>query len=181
MSRIGKQPIPLAAGVEISLDQDQVLVKGKLGSPSRQILPGLAVQIESKQIMVSRSSEDRRTRSFHGLMRSLLSNMVVGVSEGYNKKLEMVGVGYRAELKGTDLVLQAGYSHQVIITPPAGVVFSVENNTSIMVSGIDKQQVGHMAAVIRRVRKPEPYKGKGIKYQDEIIRRKAGKAAKSGA
>ena len=179
MSRIGKMPIPLPQGVNVNIDGTRVVVKGNKGTLEQSFRPEITVRLEEGVIYVDRSSDDRQHRAFHGLTRSLLNNMVVGVSEGYTRRLEIEGVGYRAEMQGKDLKLNVGYSHPVIIKPPGNVLFEAENSGKlIIVSGIDKQVVGEISAQIRKVRPPEPYKGKGIRYQGEYVRRKAGKAGK---
>jgi large subunit ribosomal protein L6 len=176
MSRIGKAPIDLPSGVEVSHDGSTVVVKGPKGSLSQGIDPRIGVSIEDGVLSVSRESDDREVRALHGLSRALIANMVLGVSAGYSKELQAVGVGYRGALKGNTLELQVGYSHPVAIEAPEGITFEVPEPTKFIVSGIDKQLVGQIAANIRAVRPPEPYKGKGIRYVDEYVRRKAGKA-----
>ena len=176
MSRIGKAPINLPAGVEVKYDDDAVVVKGPKGSLSQLIDPRIGISIDDGVVTVSRDSEDREVRALHGLSRALIANMVLGVSDGYSKELQAVGVGYRGALKGKTLELQVGYSHPVAIEAPEGITFEVPEPTKFIVSGIDKQLVGQVAANIRAVRPPEPYKGKGIRYADEYVRRKAGKA-----
>ena len=176
MSRIGKAPIDLPSGVEVSHDDSTVVVKGPKGSLSQAIDPRIGVSIEDGVLSVSRESDDRDVRALHGLSRALIANMVLGVSAGYSKELQAVGVGYRGALKGNTLELQVGYSHPVAIEAPEGINFEVPEPTKFIVSGIDKQLVGQIAANIRAVRPPEPYKGKGIRYVDEYVRRKAGKA-----
>ena len=178
MSRIGKMPIPVPAGVEVKIDGHTVTVKGKLGELNETFNEYVNIAIENDEIVVSRIDDTREARAMHGLTRSLIHNMVVGVSEGYERKLEIVGVGYRALLKGTNLELSLGYSHPVIIEPEEGITFEAPEATKITVKGISKQRVGQVAAEIRAWRKPEPYKGKGIRYEGEHIRRKLGKAAK---
>jgi large subunit ribosomal protein L6 len=177
MSRIGKQPIPVPAGVEVKIDGSTITVKGTKGELIKTFTDVLEYHLEDGIITVVRPNDERVTRSLHGLTRTLINNMVVGVSEGFSKKLELVGVGYRAALKGEILEMQLGYSHPVVIEPLVGVSFEVPAPTQIIVRGIDKQQVGQQAADIRKWRKPEPYKGKGIKYEGEYVRRKLGKAA----
>lgn len=177
MSRIGKLPITVPSGVTITVDDDFVTVNGPKGSLKQFTMPGVKVAQDGEQLLVSRESEERTHRAKHGLMRSLVANMVQGVSQGYERKLELNGVGYRVALQGTDLKLNLGFSHDVIYKVPAGVQVNVEQNI-ITVSGIDKQQVGQVAAEIRALKKPEPYKGKGIKYVDERIIRKSGKSGK---
>jgi large subunit ribosomal protein L6 len=176
MSRIGNSPIPLPSGVEIKITGSDVSVKGARGTLERTFDARISFNVEDNVVEVVRADDERDTRAIHGLSRALLNNMVVGVSEGYKKDLEMVGVGYRASLKGKALELLVGFSHPVRIEAPAGVEFEVPEATKISVSGIDKQLVGQVAADIRKVRPPEPYKGKGIRYAGEHVRRKAGKA-----
>ncbi len=176
MSRIGNAPIEMPSGVEASIDGDTVTVKGPKGTLTQVIDPRIGISIEDGVITVARDNDEREARALHGLTRALLANMVVGVSAGYTKELQAVGVGYRAALKGSTLELQVGFSHPVSLEAPEGITFEVPEQTKIIVSGIDKQLVGQVAANIRRVRPPEPYKGKGIRYVDEHVRRKAGKA-----
>jgi len=176
MSRIGKSPIELPSGVEIAYEDNVVVVKGPKGSLSQDLDPRISVSVEDGVLTVSRTSDDREVRALHGLYRALIANMVVGVSAGYSKELQAVGVGYRGALKGSTLELQVGYSHPVTIEAPEGITFEVPEPTKFIISGIDKQLVGQVAANIRAVRPPEPYKGKGIRYVDEYVRRKAGKA-----
>ncbi len=178
MSRIGKQPIPVPSGVEVTIDGSTVTVKGPKGELTRTFQPILTITQEEGFVTVTRPDDSREARSLHGLTRTLINNMVVGVSEGYKKTLEIVGVGYRAALSGTTLELALGFSHPVIIVPEPGITFEVPTTTKIIVSGIDNQRVGQVAADIRKWRKPEPYKGKGIRYEGEHVRRKLGKAAK---
>ncbi len=180
MSRIGRLPITVPSGVEITLNGRQVNVKGPKGSLEHTIAEPLTIdKNESGEVQVSRPNDERENRSLHGLTRTLVSNMVVGVTEGYAKKLEIVGVGYRVLAKGpTQLEFALGYSHPVVMNAPEGVTFTVETPTRLTVSGIDKQLVGETAANIRKLRKPEPYKGKGVRYAGELVRRKAGKAGK---
>lgn len=179
MSRVGQMPITLPQGVSVSLDGQRVSVKGPKGELSREVRPEITVKLDDGQLVVSRSSEERTHRAYHGLTRALLANMVKGVSEGFRKVMEVEGVGYRASMSDEALVLQVGYSHPVEIVPPPGIKFSVEKGEKVLaVEGIDKELVGQVAAKIRSVRKPEPYKGKGIRYRGEYIRRKAGKAGK---
>jgi large subunit ribosomal protein L6 len=179
MSRIGKQPIELPAGVEVSIEGQTVRVKGPKGELAQTLSEYVSVRQEGGQVLVERVDDTREARSFHGLARTLVFNMVVGVNEGFSKSLEIVGVGYRAALKGNDLEMQLGYSHPVLIKATDGISFEVPQPTRIKVSGIDKQKVGQVAADIRKWRKPEPYKGKGIRYEGEHVRRKLGKAAGS--
>jgi large subunit ribosomal protein L6 len=178
MSRIGLKPIPIPKEVEITLEGDTVNVKGPKGELSQVIPAGMEIIAESEELKVKRASDEKQQRSLHGLTRSLVANMVEGVTQGYKKDLELVGVGYRAAKQGRNLVLTVGYSHPVIIEPEEGIEIEVPAPTKISVTGIDKQLVGNTAAVIRQVRPPEPYKGKGIKYQNERIRRKVGKTGK---
>lgn len=178
MSRIGKQPIPVPAGVEVKIDGNHVSVKGPKGELAQSFSPIINIAHEGDTIVVTRPNDEREARSLHGLTRTLIDNMVVGVTKGYSKKLELQGVGYRAQLKGRTLELSLGYSHPVIVEPEEGITFEVPSNTQIIISGIDKQRVGETAAVIRAKRPPEPYKGKGIRYEGEHVRRKLGKAAK---
>ncbi|MBP9093870.1 50S ribosomal protein L6 [bacterium] len=177
MSRIGKAPIPVPSGVTVQIDDHKVVVKGPKGQLERTFVPEMSFKHEDGKITVTRNSENRTTRSLHGLSRTLLANMVKGVSDGFDRNLEIVGVGYRAAMDGTKLVMQLGYSHPVEIQPPAGVTIVVGKGNVITVSGIDKQAVGDIASFIREKRPPEVYKGKGVKYAGEVIRRKAGKAA----
>ncbi len=179
MSRVGNAPISLPSGVEVKVDDDVVEVKGAKGTLTQTIHRSITVTVDDGTVTLTRTNDERTTRSLHGLSRALINNMVVGVSEGYKKELTAVGVGYRAALKGNKLELQVGFSHPVHIDAPAGITFEVPEPTKIIVSGIDKQQVGQIAADIRAVRPPEPYKGKGIRYVDEHVRRKAGKAGVS--
>lgn len=179
MSRIGKKPVDIPDKVEVKIDGDVVTAKGPLGTLSVKVRPEVNVVMEDKQIIVSvDNAKDRKIRAFHGLTRTLINNIVVGVSKGFSKHLDIVGVGYRAQLEGKNLVLQLGYSHPVVIEPPAGIEIKLESNTKIEVFGADKQAVGDLASDIRGKRPPEVYKGKGIRYRGEYIRRKAGKAGK---
>jgi len=178
MSRIGKQPIPLPEKVDATLDGLSVTIKGPKGELHRTLPEGVSISHVDDSLVVSATSTKRKSRERHGLSRSLVANMVEGVSKGYSRKLEIVGVGSRAQVKGKNLVVSAGYSHPVEVIPPAGITFVVENNTNVTVSGIDKELVGNEAAKIRAIRPPEPYKGKGIKYEGERIIRKAGKSGK---
>lgn len=175
MSRIGKAPIPLPDKVSVSLNGLAVTVKGPKGELSRTLPEGVQISQDGNTLVVSPSSETRRSRERHGLCRTLVANMVEGVSQGYTRKLEIIGVGYRAAVQGTKLVVSAGYSHQVEMVPPEGVTFAVEGNTTVFVSGANKELVGNEAAKVRAIRPPEPYKGKGIKYRGEVIFRKEGK------
>ena len=179
MSRIGKQPITIPAGVTVEVSADNtVTVKGPKGTLNEKINKDIAVNIEGNVITVTRPSDNKEHRAMHGLYRTLINNMVVGVTEGYVKTLEMVGTGYRAQMKGKALDITIGFSHPVVVDAPENISFETPNQTTIIVKGIDKQVVGALAADIRAIRKPEPYHGKGIKYQDEYIRRKEGKTGK---
>jgi large subunit ribosomal protein L6 len=178
MSRIGKLPVPVPENVTVELDGLNISVKGPKGELARTMPEGVTIGIDDDgAVLVTRNGDSRTERSRHGLVRSLIHNMIVGVTDGYSKKLELVGVGYRAAAKGSDVELQVGYSHPVVIEAPEGIRFDIPQATRITVSGIDKVLVGQVAANIRKVRPPEPYKGKGIKYEGEVVRRKAGKAA----
>ena len=179
MSRIGKLPINIPGGVTITVgDDNTVNVKGPKGQLSEKFSPDMEISMEEGVLLVKRPSDDKEHKALHGLSRSLIHNMVVGVTSGYQKNLDIVGVGYRAQMQGTKLVLNVGYSHPVEFEAPAGITFEVPNPNRISVLGISKQQVGQMAADIRKVRPPEPYKGKGIKYENEFVRRKEGKTGK---
>jgi large subunit ribosomal protein L6 len=178
MSRIGKAPIPIPDKVSVTLDGLSVTVKGPKGELSRTLPDGVTISQEGSSLQVNPANESRRSRERHGLSRTLVANMVTGVHEGFTRKLEIVGVGYRASVQGKKLVVSAGYSHPVEMVPPEGVSFTVENNTTVLVSGADKEVVGNEAAKVRAIRPPEPYKGKGIKYEGEKILRKAGKTGK---
>ena len=178
MSRIGKSPIPIPDKVSVSLNGLDVTVKGPKGELSRTLPDGVDIAQDGNVLVVTPSSTSRRSRERHGLCRTLVANMVEGVSQGYTRKLEIIGVGYRAAVQGKKLVVSAGYSHQVEMVPPDGITFAVENNTNVFVSGADKELVGNEAAKVRAIRPPEPYKGKGIKYEGERILRKAGKTGK---
>ena len=178
MSRIGKMPITVPAGVDVKIDGSKVTVKGPKGELTREFAPIMTITLDGDVLTVSRPDDSREAKSIHGLTRSLLANMVEGVSQGFSKKLELVGVGYRATLKGRDLEMLLGYSHPVAVKAPEGITFEVPTQTEIIVTGASKQQVGQVAADIRAWRKPEPYKGKGIRYEGEHVRRKAGKAGK---
>lgn len=180
MSRIGNAPIQIPNNVTITLDDGAISVSGPAGQLSLPITKGVKVEVNDQTLTVKRHSDDRFARSLHGLTRALINNMVVGVDKGWEKKLELVGVGYRSQTSGDKITLSVGYSHPVEITAPAGIKFAVADNTKITVSGIDKNLVGQIAAKIRAVRPPEPYQGKGIRYAGEYVRRKAGKAAKVG-
>lgn len=178
MSRIGKQPVTIPSGVDVTIDGQIVTVKGPKGSLTYEVPAPLTVAQEDGFIVVSRPDEERESRSLHGLARTLIFNNVTGVTEGFSKKLEVVGTGYRVAAKGSGLELTLGYSHSINVDAPEGITFQLDGNTKITVSGIDKQQVGEVAAKIRKLRKPEPYKGKGVRYAGEHVRRKAGKAGK---
>ena len=178
MSRIGKLPIPVPSGVKIDLQRNHLTVEGPRGKLERDLPPAISIEVEDGQIVCSRPTDGREHRSLHGLTRTLVANMVTGVSQGYRKELELVGVGYRAQKQGNHLVLSVGYSHPVRIEPPDGVDVEVTDPTHFAVTGIDKEHVGQIAADIRKTRLPEPYKGKGVLYRGERVRRKAGKAGK---
>ena len=175
MSRIGKKPIAVPAGVEVKIDGRKVTVKGPKGEISREFNQGMNIALENNEIVITRPDEENETRALHGLTRALLHNMVVGVTEGFSKKLEIVGVGYHAKMQGTNLNLPRGFSPPVVVVPPEGVESSTPSSLEIVVSGVDAQKVGQVAAEIRSWREPEPYKGKGIRYSGEHVRRKAGK------
>ena len=177
MSRIGKKPIELPAGVSVSIDPGRVMVNGPLGELSQQVPQRMKIEQGDGELTVTRPTERGDDRALHGLTRSLVANMVEGVTKGYERKLEIQGVGYRAALRGTSLELSIGFSHSVVIEPRQGISFEVPTPTEVIVKGIDKQQVGQTAAEVRRVRPPEPYKGKGIRYEGEYVRRKVGKRA----
>jgi large subunit ribosomal protein L6 len=178
MSRIGKLPIPVPANVDVTIDGQQISVKGPKGTLAHVVAEPITVEREDGVLTIKRPDDERRNRALHGLTRSLVNNLVVGVTDGYEKKLEIHGVGYRVQLKGSDLEFSLGYSHPVKVTPPEGITFVVEAPTRFSVQGIDKQRVGEVAANIRKLRKPDPYKGKGVRYAGEKIRRKVGKTGK---
>ena len=179
MSRVGRLPVGVPSGVDVKLDGSHVKIKGPKGEMEFTFSPHISIELKEGEVIISRPSDEREMRSLHGTTRALIQNMVTGVTDGFQKELQLVGVGYRANMQGKNLVLNVGYSHPVEIEPPAGITFEVgERNQQIFISGIDKQQVGQVDADIRKVRPPEPYKGKGIRYQGEYIRRKAGKAGK---
>ena len=180
MSRIGRLPIPVPSGVDVTIDGRNVTVTGPKGTLSRALHPDMTVSRQDGTIVVTRPTEQKTHKQLHGLTRTLVNNMVVGVTDGYRKGLEITGVGYRATLNGKKLTLNLGYSHPIEIDPPEGISFEVENPTRLAVVGIDKELVGQIAAKVRSTRKPEPYKGKGVRYSGEYIRRKAGKAGKIG-
>ncbi|MCO5294819.1 MAG: 50S ribosomal protein L6 [Homoserinimonas sp.] len=178
MSRIGRLPIDVPAGVDVNISGSEVTVKGPKGELRLSVASPIEVKLEDGQVLVSRPDDERESRSLHGLTRTLINNQIIGVTEGYSKGLEIVGTGYRVAQKGNSLEFALGYSHSITVDPPAGITFSVEGNNKLAVHGIDKQQVGEVAANIRKLRKPEPYKGKGVRYAGEVVRRKAGKAGK---
>jgi large subunit ribosomal protein L6 len=179
MSRIGKQPVPVPAGVDVTIDGQNIAVKGPKGTLTLDIAEPIVVgRDDDGAIVVTRPNDERRNRSLHGLSRTLVANLVTGVTQGYTTKLEIFGVGYRVALKGANLEFALGYSHPVLIEAPEGITFAVETPTKFSVSGIDKQKVGQISAVIRRLRRPDPYKGKGVRYEGEQIRRKVGKTGK---
>ena len=177
MSRIGKKPIEIPKGITISQKENVINVKGPKGELQQKVHSNIKIEINNGEVIVSRPDDSKENKSLHGLTRALIQNMVSGVDESYKKTLDIVGVGYRAELKGKNLLLNLGYSHPIYFIPPEGVTIETPSQTQVVVSGVDKQLVGQVAAKIRSFRKPEPYKGKGIKYSDEHIRRKAGKTA----
>jgi large subunit ribosomal protein L6 len=179
MSRIGKQPVPVPAGVDVTIDGQKLSVKGAKGTLELAVPEPITVsRNDDGAIVVSRPDDERRSRSLHGLSRTLVANLVTGVTQGYTTKMEIFGVGYRVALKGQNLEFALGYSHPVVIEPPEGITFAVETPTKFSISGIDKQKVGQISANIRRLRRPDPYKGKGVRYQGEQIRRKVGKTGK---
>ena len=180
MSRVGNAPIALPSGVDVKVDGAAVEVKGPKGTLTQAVDSSISVSVDDGTVTIERAGDERNVRALHGLTRALINNMVVGVSEGFSKELTLVGVGYRAALKGKEIELQVGFSHPVSIPAEEGITFEVPEPTKIVVSGIDKQRVGQVAADIRSVRPPEPYKGKGIRYTDEYVRRKAGKAGVTG-
>jgi large subunit ribosomal protein L6 len=182
MSRIGKAPIPIPDKVKVAIDGQLIKITGPKGELSREIHADMTAKVEENQILVTRPSDQKSHRSLHGLTRALINNMVIGVTAGYKKEMEMVGVGYRAEIKGKTMILSLGYSHPILVTPPDGIKLEAPPKTHrIIVEGIDKELVGEVAAKIRKFRKPEPYKGKGIRYVGEHVRSKAGKAAATSA
>ena len=179
MSRIGRHPIAIPAGVTVTVsDDNMVVVKGPKGQLEQAVNKNITVKVEGNEVLVTRPNDEKQNRAFHGLYRALIANMVNGVTTGFSKPLQLVGTGYRAEAKGSTLTINIGYSHPVIFEAPENITFATPNQTTIVVSGINKQQVGNLAADIRAVRKPEPYLGKGIKYEGEVIRRKEGKTGK---
>jgi len=177
VSRVGRKPIPIVKGVQVSKKDGLITVKGPKGELIARVHPDITVDVNQSEVVVTRRSDEKEQRALHGLWRALIQTMILGVTNGYTKKLEIVGVGYRAEMKGKKLQLMVGYSHPIVFGPPEGITLETPTQTNIVVSGIDKQLVGLVAAKIRSFRPPEPYKGKGIKYEGEYIRRKAGKAA----
>jgi large subunit ribosomal protein L6 len=178
MSRIGKIPVAVPASVDVTIDGAMLTVKGPKGTLTHTVATPITVEKSEQGLEVKRPNDERISKSLHGLTRTLVANMVAGVTDGYEKKLEIVGTGYRVALKGSDLEFALGFSHPVVVTPPSGITFAVESPTKFSVAGIDKQQVGEVAANIRKIRKPEPYKGKGVRYAGEQVRRKAGKTGK---
>ncbi|RTL70721.1 MAG: 50S ribosomal protein L6 [Pseudonocardiaceae bacterium] len=179
MSRIGKLPITVPSGVDVAIEGRTVTVKGPKGTLSHTVIEPITVERgDDGAVVVKRPDDERRSKAYHGLTRTLVNNLVIGVTAGYEKKLEIVGVGYRVALKGSNLEFALGFSHPVVVTPPAGITFAVESPTKFSVAGIDKQLVGETAANIRKIRKPEPYKGKGVRYAGEVVRRKVGKTGK---
>jgi large subunit ribosomal protein L6 len=178
MSRIGKLPVTVPGGVDVTLDGPLVTVKGPKGTLSHTLAEPITIEREDGALLVRRPNDERRARALHGLSRTLVNNMVVGVTQGYEKKMEIYGVGYRVALKGSDLEFSLGYSHPVTVVPPEGITFVVDTPTRFSIQGIDKQKVGEVAANIRKLRKPDPYKGKGVRYAGEVVRRKVGKTGK---
>jgi large subunit ribosomal protein L6 len=178
MSRIGKLPVSVPGGVDVTVDGPLVTVKGPKGTLSHTLAEPITIERQDGALLVRRPDDERRSRALHGLSRTLVNNMVIGVTQGYEKKLEIYGVGYRVALRGSELEFSLGYSHPVKVTPPDGITFVVETPTRFSVQGIDKQKVGEVAANIRKLRKPDPYKGKGVRYSGEVIRRKVGKTGK---
>ncbi len=178
MSRIGRAPITVPAGVEVTVDGSTVTAKGPKGTLTRTMHSNMTIAMEGNVITVTRPDDNKENRSLHGLTRTLIANMVEGVANGYKKELEINGIGYRAEMKGKDLFMKIGFSHDILMTPPEGITVEVPSPNKVIISGADKQVVGQFAAEVREKRPPEPYKGKGIKYVDEYIRRKEGKAGK---
>ncbi|NNC11841.1 50S ribosomal protein L6 [Planctomonas sp. JC2975] len=178
MSRIGRLPIDIPAGVDVKVDGQAVTVKGPKGELSLTVAQPIQVKLDEGKVLVTRPDDERTSRSLHGLTRTLINNQIIGVTQGYSKGLEIVGTGYRVAQKGSSIEFALGFSHPVTVEPPAGITLTVEGNNKITVAGIDKQAVGETAANIRKIKKPEPYKGKGIRYAGEIVRRKAGKAGK---
>ena len=178
MSRIGRLPIDIPAGVDVKVDGAAVTVKGPKGELALNVASPIEVKVEDNQVLVTRPDDERESRALHGLTRSLIANQIIGVTQGYSKGLEIVGTGYRVAQRGSSIEFALGFSHPVTVEPPAGITLTVEGNNKITVAGIDKQAVGETAANIRKIKKPEPYKGKGIRYAGEVVRRKAGKSGK---
>jgi len=178
MSRIGRLPIDVPSGVTVTIDGRDVSVKGPKGELALTVAQPIEVKLEEGQVLVSRPDDERESRSLHGLTRTLIANNIIGVTEGYSKGLEVVGTGYRVQSSGSGVTFALGYSHPITVEPPAGITFEVEGNNKLTVRGISKQAVGEVAANIRKLRKPEPYKGKGVRYAGEVVRRKAGKSGK---
>jgi large subunit ribosomal protein L6 len=178
MSRIGRSPIPVPAGVDVTIDGSDVRVKGPKGELTHTIVSPITIERQDAELVVARPDDERDSRARHGLTRTLVANMVTGVTEGYEKTMEIVGVGYRVQAKGSNLEFALGFSHPVTVEPPDGITFEVQAPTRFVVRGIDKQKVGEVAAKIRKLRKPDPYKGKGVRYQGEVVRRKVGKTGK---
>src|SRR5919199_5054513 len=178
MSRIGRLPINIPSGVDVTVDGRDVTVKGPKGQLALTVANPIAVAIEDGRVVVTRPDDERESRSLHGLTRTLIANNIQGVTQGYSKSLDVVGTGYRVQARGANVEFALGFSHPVVVEPPAGITFTVEGNNRLTVAGIDKQAVGETAANIRKIRKPEPYKGKGVRYTGEVVRRKAGKAGK---
>jgi len=179
MSRIGKQPVAIAKGVEIKVADGRVRVKGPKGQLEEAVAPHCSIEVAGSEVRVTRDSDEKRAKGMHGLMRALIANMVTGVTEGFSKNLDIIGVGYRAEVQGKKLTLTIGYSHPVVMEIPQGLEVQAEGQTRLVIKGANKQQVGQFAAEIREIRSPEPYKGKGIRYVDEVVRRKVGKTGVS--
>jgi len=178
MSRIGRLPIDIPAGVNVTVDGSAVTVKGPKGELALTVASPIQVKLDGAQVLVTRPDDERESRSLHGLTRTLIANQIIGVTDGYTKGLEVVGTGYRVAADGANITFALGFSHPITVAPPAGISFTVEGNNRLTVSGIDKQAVGEVAANIRKLRKPEPYKGKGVRYAGEVVRRKAGKSGK---
>jgi large subunit ribosomal protein L6 len=178
MSRIGRLPIDVPANVNVTIDGSAVTVKGPKGELALTVASPIEVKLDGGQLLVSRPDDERSSRSLHGLTRTLIANQIIGVTDGYTKGLDIVGTGYRVAAEGASITFALGYSHPITVQPPAGITFTVEGNNRVIVSGIDKQAVGEVAANLRKLRKPEPYKGKGVRYTGEIVRRKAGKSGK---
>jgi large subunit ribosomal protein L6 len=178
MSRIGRLPIDIPANVNVTIDGSAVTVKGPKGELALTVASPIEVKLEEGQLLVTRPDDERNSRSLHGLTRTLIANQIIGVTDGYTKGLDIVGTGYRVAVDGSGITFALGYSHPITVQPPAGITFAVEGNNRVIVSGIDKQAVGEVAANLRKLRKPEPYKGKGVRYTGEIVRRKAGKSGK---